>query len=385
MADRGRTPKMAHNNERDAGATRDGYELSVEELETVDALVELGIDHQSAREAVADKRVALSLASKVLEEPTPYTLQQIADASGVPIGVLSEMHAATAVVGPYTQQDLEAGHMLAQLLQLFPLDALLRSARARTMALSQVVRSDVSLVRDQIMAPLREAGADDLTVAIALAENAAEFARVSRRLLVFEYRNQLRQTLRHELSVMAVNSDGPQVTACVGFVDLVGYTALAARVDPSGLDDLLDVFEQKVVDAASYSDDVTVVKYLGDAAMFVSSNLRELVDVLLRLVTPTGEDEEVPVRGGLARGDVLLREGDYFGTPVNVAARLTDIARPWSLLADDDLRDELRDHYSTRRIRPVSVRGLGHRRPVSIRASFEVATPPVDDVDTSQG
>ncbi len=346
---------------------------------TIDALVELGVSESDATGAVADNRVALVLASKVLAEAAPYSLHDLAAATDLDADVIREIHAAIGVeADAFTQSDLDSAHMFAQLLEIFPLDALLRSARSRAMALSSVVRSDVSLVRDQIMVPLRQAGADDLTVAVALAEHAAEFERVSRRLLMFEYRRQLRQVLMSELAALAVNAEGREINACVGFVDLVGYTALAARVDPHGLDDLLDTFERRVADAAGHSADVTIVKFLGDAAMFVASDLHELVDVLLRLVTPTGEDEEVPVRGGIARGGVLLREGDYFGTPVNVAARLTDIARPWSLLADDDLRDELRESYATRRIRPVSVRGLGHRRPVAIRASFDVLPTDVE-------
>lgn len=349
-----------------------------EDARIADALVELGVPQDEARDAVAEGRVPLVLATRALDEPARYQLRDLVEASGLSEEVLrGALDIGRPAHEGYTQSDLEAAHLFAQLLEVLPLDALLRIARSRSIALSAVARADMSLVRDNIVLPLREAGADDLAIAIALAEHAAEFDRISRRLLVHDYRRHIQELLRSELSTLAAQSQSPAIDACVGFVDLVGYTALAARVDPHGLDDLLDTFEARVVEAAATSDAVTVVKFLGDAAMFVSSELNPLIDVLLLLTTESDDADEVPVRGGIARGEVLLREGDYYGTPVNIAARLTDIARSWSLLADDDLRDDLRDHYDVRRIRPTRVRGLGARRPVVVRAAFDLE--PVDE------
>lgn len=340
---------------------------------TVEALVELGVGEDEARAAVDEGRVPLVLASQALDEPGRYSLEDLSEASGLQVEVLDEL-LDTVGGDAYTQSDLDAAHLFAQLLEVLPLDALLRLSRSRSIALSAVARADMSLVRDNIVLPLREAGADDLAIAIALAEHAGRFDRISRRLLAHEYRHHIRQQLRSELAVLAAQSDTPEIDAVVGFVDLVGYTALAARVDPTGLDELLDDFEQRVLEAAATDDDVTVVKFLGDAAMFVSSDLHALVDVLLRLTTEPDDPDEMPVRGGIAAGEVLLREGDYYGTPVNVAARLTDIARPWSLLADDLLRDRLEPHYEVKRIRPTRVRGLGNRRPLVVRPQFDVAS-----------
>lgn len=370
----------------DRGGDQPGHPDELDELaaaaveddeRTVEALVELGVDEDDARHAVDAGRVPLVLATEALDEPARYSLRDLEEASGLPQEVLaSVLDTAGPSPAGYTQSDLETAHLFTQLLEVLPLDALLRIARSRSIALAAVARADMSLVRDNIVLPLREAGADDLAIAIALAEHAAEFDRISRRLLVHDYRRHIQQQLRSELSTLAAQSESPAIDACVGFVDLVGYTALAARVDPHGLDELLDDFERRVVEAAGTDDGVTVVKFLGDAAMFVSSDLLALVDVLLRLTTE-GEDDEMPVRGGIACGDVLLREGDYYGTPVNVAARLTDIARSWSLLVDEQLRDRLEEHYDIKRIRPTRVRGLGSKRPLVVRAKFDVE--PVED------
>jgi adenylate cyclase len=340
----------------------------------VAALVELGVPDDVARAAVADGRVPLVLASEALDEPVRYSLRDISVGSGLDEDVLRRLLASTGVDDGYTQADLDAAHLFAQLLEVLPMDALVRVARSRSMALAAVARADMAVVRDNILLPLRDQGADDLEIAVALAEHVGRFDRVSRRLLVHDYRRHVRQQLRSELVSLAAQSDTGAIDAAIGFVDLVGYTALAARVDPTGLDELLDVFEHRVISAAA-DVDVTVVKFLGDAAMFVASDVHALVDVLLRLTAEPDTGDDMPVRAGIAAGDVLLREGDYYGTPVNVAARLTDVARPWSLLADDDLRGVLEDRYEVKRIRPTRVRGLGSRRPLVVRPGFDVAPP----------
>ena len=171
---------------------------------------------------------------------------------------------------------------------------------------------------------------------------------------------------------MAARSEREEVDIAVGFLDVEGYTALSARVDPAGLDAVIEAFERRVLDVTSRMPGVSPVKYLGDAVMLVSADPGELAEAMLALTEPGEDLADAPLRGGLAFGAVLVREGDYYGTPVNVAARLTDIARPWTLLADDDLRDDLESHYDIKRIRPTRVRGLGSRRPLVVRPKFDV-------------
>ena len=214
---------------------------------------------------------------------------------------------------------------------------------------------------------MRNAGADDLTVSVALAETARAVDPLARDLLVHEYHRQLLRVLDSELSTMLAASSGQELDVAVGFVDLVGYTSLSAQVDPEGLDQVLEAFEQRVVDEVGGHDSVAVVKYLGDAAMFVATDPQTLAETMLRIVEPVESLEDAPLRGGMAHGPTLIREGDYFGPPVNMAARLTDLARPWSLLAAEELMDDLGGTLETKRIRPTRIRGIGLRRPLSVR------------------
>lgn len=350
----------------DRGRPRD---LTDHDRETIAALVDLGLDEDHAREAVIERRVPLVLTSQVLGEQAEHTLEEVAAESGVPERVLVEIRTATGLSNAdrFTDTDVEWARLLGQLLEILPVETVVRSARARGAALSAIARNDVSVVRDELILPMRQSGADDLTVSVALAEAAKGLDPISRQLLVTSYRLQLQNELNSELSAIAAREEGQELDLAVGFVDVVGYTALSARIDPEGLDQLLDAFQERVIEVVSTATDVAVVKYLGDAVMLVAGDLVALADTMLELTATVEELEEAPLRGGLAAGEVLVREGDFFGPTVNLAARLTDMARAWSLLADEHLVDRLDDRFDVRRILPTRIRGLGLRRPLAVR------------------
>jgi adenylate cyclase len=52
------------------------------------------------------------------------------------------------------------------------------------------------------------------------------------------------------------------------------------------------------------------------------------------------------LRAGVARGEAIARGGDWYGRPVNVASRLTGVARPGSVLATESVHDEAEDAFT---------------------------------------
>jgi adenylate cyclase len=92
---------------------------------------------------------------------------------------------------------------------------------------------------------------------------------------------------------------------------------------------------------------VRLVKTIGDAAMLVSPEAEPLVGTLLDLLEASddADDELPPLRAGAAHGRALPRGGDWYGHPVNLASRVTDAARPGSLLVTRELRDTVRGEF----------------------------------------
>jgi adenylate cyclase len=78
----------------------------------------------------------------------------------------------------------------------------------------------------------------------------------------------------------------------------------------------------------------------------------------------------------MASGRVLNRFGDVYGSVVNLAARLTSVARPGTILIDRELATELAEEpaYELRQRRPVTVRGYNRLRPSALRRAREVPT-----------
>ena len=85
------------------------------------------------------------------------------------------------------------------------------------------------------------------------------------------------------------------------------------------------------------------------------------------------EGERFPdVRVGIAHGPATTRGGDWFGAPVNVASRVTEIARPGRILATEEVRDLAPDEAWHRRRRRASLKGVeGRLRLFSLDAGLE--------------
>jgi adenylate cyclase len=156
--------------------------------------------------------------------------------------------------------------------------------------------------------------------------------------------------LRHSMETEAVNASERAAGAplpgarevTVAFADLVGFTRLGEAVPPEELAQLADRLADLARDAAV--PPVRFIKTIGDAVMFVCTEPAPLLDAVLKLVEITDTDNDFPrLRAGIASGSAVSRAGDWFGSPVNVASRVTGVARPGAVLAADSARDEIGD------------------------------------------
>ncbi|MCT7660227.1 adenylate/guanylate cyclase domain-containing protein [Mycobacterium deserti] len=169
--------------------------------------------------------------------------------------------------------------------------------------------------------------------------------------------------LRHHLVGARTHFEGvirdtsESVMCGVGFADLSGFTALTQRLTPTELSELLVEFSGAVSDVV-HADGGRVVKFIGDEVMWVTSTPELLMKVAVDLVEhPRARETGLHVRAGLGFGSVLAIGGDYFGTPVNLAARLVGAAAPGQILAAAGVREELPDWPATR-LDPLTLKGF---------------------------
>jgi adenylate cyclase len=128
----------------------------------------------------------------------------------------------------------------------------------------------------------------------------------------------------------------------VAFADLVGFTRLGEEVPAEELGQLANRLAGLARDVAT--PPVRFIKTIGDAVMFICTEPAPLLDAVLKLVDMTDSDNDFPsLRAGIASGLAVSRAGDWFGSPVNTASRVTSASRPGAVLAAESVRDELGD------------------------------------------
>lgn len=125
------------------------------------------------------------------------------------------------------------------------------------------------------------------------------------------------------------------------FVDLSGFTSLTDQEGDEKAVEALTHFRNAVRGVAGFNG-VRVAKWLGDGAMIVSIETQPLIEAILEIERRIEAGGSVlPLRAGLAAGEVILFEGDdYIGRAVNLAARLCDLAGPHQALAPVELVGE---------------------------------------------
>ena len=153
---------------------------------------------------------------------------------------------------------------------------------------------------------------------------------------------------------------GPEplaVRRCFAFVDVCGFTAFCDREGERAAIDLLTGF-RSVVRTVAARRGVRVAKWLGDGVMLVSTDPAPLAAAVVELVVRV-RTLGLDTHAGLAGGPVLLFEGDdYVGRPVNLAARLCDVAGPSEVLVRD-LGAELPPWVHVADHGPVDLAGMG--------------------------
>ncbi|KRC53143.1 MULTISPECIES: adenylate/guanylate cyclase domain-containing protein [unclassified Nocardioides] len=316
-----------------------------------------------------DGGVVGALEEHLLGEVPHLTQEQVAAAAGVPLGTANQLwhllgfaHVPDDAVA-FTQADVQALRLASDLVGLGILSQERQDGLVRTWGRSFARLADwqVALLADVA----GELGADPTEGLLAISDEV--MPRVER-LQSYVWRRHL---LSASARMLAESGSGASATLAVCFVDIVGYTSRSRTLSDRELVSWLESFETAVLEL-TVDRGGRIIKNIGDELLIVADSPEAMADIALALTT-RGADPDDPfpaVRAGVAYGEVVTRLGDVFGPVVNIAARLTSVARPNSVLVDlgtyealsgrtvehDD--DETRaSSYRFRRLRRVSVKG----------------------------
>jgi adenylate cyclase len=312
-----------------------GAPHAAQRLELLEYLVGLGA---SAEDLVAYRDELPGLATVVtIRGGRPLTLSEAVERSGVSEQKLLQINRAAGFPEP-APGDRALGERLVDLVTgmaaaeaMFGEDAVLQLVRVMGSAMSRLADALVSTFLVNVESALRDADPVGLGIARANAEAIALMPVVNGGLdiLLRQHILAARRTILGDAADVGYETQ----SMCVGFVDLVGSTALAQRLSTRELGSVLTEFEHVAADTVTAAGG-RVVKLIGDEVLYTASDEVAVCAIALNLAaTFTDHSIVPPVRTGVAGGDVLLRDGDVFGPVVNLAARAVKVAAAGEVVA----------------------------------------------------
>jgi adenylate cyclase len=320
-------------------------------LELLEQLAADGIALEELRAATRDGRLLFVAAERVVGAQPRYSMRQVGERVGVRPEFLMALRRAHGLPVPdvdavvCSEGDLEAAATARRFLEAgVDEEQQLAVVRVLGHGLGQAAEAMRATVLNLVLEP----GDSEAELARRYAERVDAFMPMVGPMLEQMVRLHLRHMVRTEAISAAERAEGAlpgarEVTVC--FADLVGFTRLGEKVAP----DELGRVAQRLVELAGehLRGEVRLVKAIGDAAMLVSPEPSGLLDVALDLVDAAdAEGADFPqLRVGMASGAALSRAGDWYGRPVNLASRVTAIARPGSVLATREVREAAGDVY----------------------------------------
>jgi adenylate cyclase len=314
-------------------------------------LLEQGASVDEMVEADRNGRLA-GLAGDRLVRPgrARLTLGEVATRSGVSPELVARLRRSLGFPDPgpdaaaFSEADVETVRFLGAACDLLGETVGLDLARVLSSHLARIAEAIISAVGMYRDAPLIAAGASELEAAQAAASNVALLPQVSQAMdTVLRHHVEAANNRRFELAFPVPGAD--TVDLAVGFADLVGYTAMAEQLSTAELATAMAAFEGLVFDLIT-AEGGRLVKLIGDEVMFVANDATEGCAILLRLLDELAADEVLPqMRGGLAAGKVLVRDGDYYGSVVNLASRAVKVARPNTALVTNEVRERVAESH----------------------------------------
>ncbi|MGY1745406.1 adenylate/guanylate cyclase domain-containing protein [Blastococcus sp. SYSU D00695] len=307
----------------------------------------------------------------LLGGPRRWTRREVAEMAGMPPHRTQRLWRALgfpdvadeAVV--FTDADVHALGLLSSLIDAGFVDENTEAsiARALAQALSRLADWQAGLLAEVLA---RGAGEPDRVDPQQAVASTQRLLPVLRAVQDYVWRRHLAANADRLLTGPATAGDRRELA--VGFADLVGYTTRSRDMSARELGEMIEDFES-IAAAVVARGAGRVVKTVGDGILFTAGTAAEAAEIALELPATWDAEDRPPLRVGAAHGTVLTHLGDVYSPVVNLASRLTSIARPGTVLLDREMA--LRLHglpgYRVRPLRRVSVRGYDQLQPWLLR------------------
>ena len=330
-------------------------------------------------DAAEPRDSAQDLERAILGEDRVFTAAELADETGVDLEQARRLWRALGFpehggAPAFTRADAAALSTLISLVDggLIDFDLAVHLTRAVGQTMARLSDWEVSALLDRVQTLHRDdrPGLEPPTgtpVETGM-RMIAEFTEPFEGLLVYVWRRHLAAAVARMEALSAREEDLHTNALTVGFADIVSFTALSNQMSEERIGDLVELFEARCADVVA-AHRGRIIKSIGDSVLFVNEDPIAAYDTAEGIITVVGRDSRMPdVRVGLASGLVVTRLGDVFGPPVNMASRMTGVARRNRIIIDAATAGLLPpDQFETRPLPARPVRGFGIVEPVAVR------------------
>lgn len=348
----------------------DGEEARAARARLINYLIdEENVEFEEIKLAHAEKRLFLLPVERALGGEPVYNAAEVSEMAGVDLELFLELRSALGLADPgpdiktYSELDVRTMQTVRANIEMgMSIDSIREINRVLGGALSQLAL----VVERRFLATYLNPGEDEAEMSRRYAELVRvvtpEFAFVLQHLFNLHLRDALRNDILGNEAVIDLLNDTRQLS--VAFADLVGFTSLGEEIPADELGEIAQRLNTLAVEAVEAP--VRLVKSIGDAVMLVSPDPAALLDICLALVeTIENQEDDFPrLSVGMDLGEALDRNGDVFGPPVNLASRLSDVARPGSVLVTSSVRDGLEEKYEWTSVGRRRFKGI--EKPVSV-------------------
>jgi adenylate cyclase len=331
---------------------------------------ERGYSLEQLKEAGREGRLAFGFAEELFaEDEGELTIEMVAAETGLEVELIERILVMIGTPAGHERHlsvaDAATIRLCSQVLESgFPLVAFLQLIRVYVTSLRRIAEAEVRLFHLYVHEPLIRDGVPELRMAEAMGDLAAEIMPLAAPLTEYLHNRYLRYYIEQDV-VGHMETGGEQSTAemelghvavTLCFIDLTGFTRFT---EEEGDIEALDVVENFVETVeATLPREATIVKTIGDEVMVVSPDAAALTAWAVAFLGRF--DRQPQPRVGIHHGDAVYRDGDYFGSQVNLAHRIVNRALAGEVLVTDRVAATLgtRPELRLEPIGEVSLKGF---------------------------
>jgi len=336
---------------------------------------ERGYSLEQLKRAAREGRLAFGLAEELFPQPEEkVSFEQAAFESGLEEELIErlmvQLGTPTGRERMLAPDDVEALHHFARVLEAgFPLVAFMQLVRVYAQSMRKVADAEVRLFHLYVHEPLMRNGVPELEMAEEMEGLAADVLPLALPIFSYMHNRYLRffieqDVVGHMESEFGGGAGLGRVPVTLGFIDLTGFTRYTEEEGDEEALDLIERFVETV--EATLPPEATIVKTIGDEVMVVSPDPASLTEWSMGFLSLFQERPQPRV--GIHYGEAVYRDGDYFGSDVNLSHRVVTRALAGEVLVTEPVVEAIGEsqHLEFEPIGDVELKGITSPTPLYV-------------------